>query len=91
MYCIQIDVLSRSYFQGEDGYSTSTPLTHVINPTNDVMLATQMNGEALPPDHGYPVRVTLPGILPNRTSNNNFVRKITEVFFFFGVLIYVSL
>lgn len=48
---------------GEDDYSTSTPLSHVIDPSNDVLLATQMNGAPLPLDHGYPIRVALPGIL----------------------------
>ena len=49
-------------FFGADEYYASVPLAHVVDPSNDVLLATKMNGEPLPPDHGFPVRVLLPGI-----------------------------
>ena len=39
-----------------------TPLARVVDPTCDVLLATHMNGEALPPHHGAPVRVVIPGV-----------------------------
>lgn len=42
-----------------DGFSTGHPLARVRNPEN--FLAYEMNGEKLPPDHGYPVRVFIPG------------------------------
>jgi len=42
-----------------DGFSTSHPIDRLWNEEN--FLAYQMNGEALPPDHGYPVRVFIPG------------------------------
>ena len=49
-------------FEGADEYESSTPLSHILHAETDCILATKMNGEDLPPDHGYPVRVLLPGI-----------------------------
>ncbi|GMH78644.1 hypothetical protein TrLO_g14636 [Triparma laevis f. longispina] len=49
-------------FEGADGYEGSTPLARVLDPRNDCILATHMNGEPLSPDHGYPMRALLPGI-----------------------------
>jgi hypothetical protein len=42
-------------FHGADGYYSSVPLAHVIAEDSDCLLATSMNGGALPPDHGFPV------------------------------------
>ena len=33
----------------------------------DVMLAYKMNGQVLPPDHGYPIRVLIPGCIGGRS------------------------
>ena len=35
--------------------------------TQDVLIAFMQNGEKLRPDHGYPVRVILPGHIGGRT------------------------
>ncbi len=50
-------VLSRSI----DGFSASTPL-EVLQDDRDAMLAIGMNGEPLPVEHGYPVRMVVPGL-----------------------------
>ncbi|GAA4432299.1 sulfite oxidase [Georgenia halophila] len=50
-------VLSRSV----DGFSASTPL-QVLMDDRDALLAVGMNGSDLPPEHGYPVRVVVPGL-----------------------------
>ncbi len=42
-----------------DGYTTGHPTNRLWNEEN--FLAYQMNGEDLPPVHGYPVRVFIPG------------------------------
>jgi hypothetical protein len=44
---------------GADGYSTGHPISRLRNEEN--FLAYQMNGDDLPPDHGYPLRVFIPG------------------------------
>ena len=52
-------------FSGE-GYSTSIPVEKALSPTGDVLLAYEMNGKDLPPDHGYPLRVIVPGFVGAR-------------------------
>ena len=54
-------------FEGADEYESSTPLSHILQAKTDCILATRMNGEMLPRDHGYPVRVLLPGIAGARS------------------------
>lgn len=44
-----------------DGFSASTPL-EVLRDDRDAMLAIGMNGEPLPLEHGYPVRMVVPGL-----------------------------
>ncbi len=50
-------VVSRSV----DGWTAGTP-TEVIMDGRDAMLAIAMNGEPLPAQHGYPVRMVVPGL-----------------------------
>ena len=47
-------------------YGTSIPLARAMNPAYDVLLAYQANGQALQPDHGYPVRLIIPGYIGGR-------------------------
>jgi hypothetical protein len=42
-----------------DGFSTGHPTARLWNEEN--FLAYRMNGQDLPPDHGYPVRIFIPG------------------------------
>ncbi|XP_063616306.1 LOW QUALITY PROTEIN: sulfite oxidase, mitochondrial [Cydia splendana] len=42
-------------------FSTSIPLHMAVDPSSRILLATHMNGAVLPPDHGYPLRVVVPG------------------------------
>lgn len=51
-------VLSRSV----DGFTASTPLESLTDPSLDAILAVAMNGEPLPAEHGFPVRMIVPGL-----------------------------
>ncbi|RKT77001.1 DMSO/TMAO reductase YedYZ molybdopterin-dependent catalytic subunit [Terracoccus luteus] len=44
-----------------DGWTCGTPLTTLTDDRN-ALLATRMNGEPLPFEHGFPVRVVVPGL-----------------------------
>jgi DMSO/TMAO reductase YedYZ molybdopterin-dependent catalytic subunit len=50
-------VVSRSV----DGFTAGTP-TEVLRDGRDAMLAVGMNGEPLPIEHGFPVRMVVPGL-----------------------------
>jgi DMSO/TMAO reductase YedYZ molybdopterin-dependent catalytic subunit len=45
-----------------DGWYTGTPTDVVMEPDRGALLAIGMNGEALPPEHGFPVRMVVPGL-----------------------------
>ena len=47
-------------FRGIDGYDDSIPFTRAMQ--DDVMLAFLMNGEKLPKEHGFPLRLLVPGL-----------------------------
>lgn len=51
-------VLSRSV----DGYTASTPLSALTDAGRDAILAVGMNGQPLPLEHGFPVRMVVPGL-----------------------------
>ncbi|XP_019161772.1 PREDICTED: sulfite oxidase [Ipomoea nil] len=48
-------------------YKASIPLSQATNPVADVLLAYEMNGETLNRDHGYPLRVIVPGVIGARS------------------------
>jgi nitrate reductase (NAD(P)H) len=67
-------------FEGSDQlakgtYGTSVPLPIAVDPTHDVILAYEMNGKRLTPDHGYPIRLILPGMVGGRMVK--WLKKIT--------------
>ncbi|MCI4659444.1 molybdopterin-dependent oxidoreductase [Cryobacterium zhongshanensis] len=51
-------VLSRS----QDGWTASTPLEVLTDENRNAILAVGMNGVPLPLEHGYPVRMVVPGL-----------------------------
>jgi sulfite oxidase len=60
-------------FQGEP-YSVSIPIEHALDPSNEVIIAYEMNGNRIPIDHGYPLRLVCPGTIGVR--NCKWVGKI---------------
>ncbi len=45
-----------------DGWTAGTPLEVLQDAGRDCLLAVGMNGEPLPPAHGFPVRLVVPGL-----------------------------
>ncbi|KAF5665149.1 sulfite oxidase [Fusarium heterosporum] len=54
-------------FSGLEAYGASIPLKKAIDPQGDVILAYGMNGQALPRDHGFPLRAIVPGHVAARS------------------------
>jgi DMSO/TMAO reductase YedYZ molybdopterin-dependent catalytic subunit len=45
-----------------DGFTAGMPTAWVMDPGREPMIAVQMNDEPLPPRHGYPARLIIPGL-----------------------------
>jgi DMSO/TMAO reductase YedYZ molybdopterin-dependent catalytic subunit len=45
-----------------DGWNCGTPLSALTDPNRNAMLAVAMNGAPLPVEHGFPVRMVVPGL-----------------------------
>jgi len=55
-------------------YGTSVPLARAMNAAYDILIAYEANGEVLQPDHGYPVRLIIPGYIGGRM-----IKWITDI------------
>ncbi|CAI5743922.1 unnamed protein product [Peronospora destructor] len=73
-------VIQHVQFEGMDVdlegnyYGASIPISTALDRRKDVLLAFKMNGETLPRDHGYPLRVIVPGTVGAR--NVKFLHRI---------------
>uniref|UniRef100_A0A8C2SPL9 Sulfite oxidase n=1 Tax=Coturnix japonica TaxID=93934 RepID=A0A8C2SPL9_COTJA len=56
-------------------YGASIPYGRALSPVADVLLAYEMNGTELPRDHGFPVRVVVPGVVGARSVK--WLRRVT--------------
>ncbi|SDH96911.1 molybdopterin-dependent oxidoreductase [Agrococcus jejuensis] len=63
-----------------DGYTASTPLEAVTDENRDAILAIAMNGEPLPLEHGFPVRMVVPGLY-GYVSATKWVTELTVTTF----------
>lgn len=73
---VSVDDLERQYkhiqFEGVDldvtgkTYGASIPIWKGIDKRGDVILAYEMNGVDIPRDHGYPIRIIVPGTVGAR-------------------------
>ncbi|MCC4250340.1 MULTISPECIES: molybdopterin-dependent oxidoreductase [Microbacterium] len=59
-----------------DGYTASTPLSSLTDDGLDAIFAVAMNGEPLPFEHGFPVRMVVPGLY-GYVSATKWVTKLT--------------
>ncbi|MFT4166290.1 MAG: molybdopterin-dependent oxidoreductase [Microlunatus sp.] len=59
----------------QDGWTAGTPLAVLTDPDRQALLAVGMNGEALPVEHGYPVRMVVPGLY-GYVSATKWVREL---------------
>ncbi|MEO6114836.1 MAG: molybdopterin-dependent oxidoreductase [Pseudolysinimonas sp.] len=50
------------FSHSSDGFTASTPLSVLQEDDRNAILAVGMNGHPLPPEHGYPVRMVVPGL-----------------------------
>ncbi|GLT50200.1 hypothetical protein SLA2020_237050 [Shorea laevis] len=51
---------------GGSKYGTSIKKEFAMDPSRDIILAYMQNGELLTPDHGFPVRMIIPGFIGGR-------------------------
>lgn len=51
---------------GGSKYGTSIKIEFAMDPSRDIILAYMQNGEPLAPDHGFPVRMIIPGFIGGR-------------------------
>jgi len=51
---------------GDGTYGTSIPISNAMDAYGDVLIAWEQNGVRLHPDHGFPLRVVIPGWIGGR-------------------------
>ena len=59
----------------DDGWTAGTPLDVLTDPDRQALLAIGMNGEPLPIEHGFPVRMVVPGLY-GYVSATKWVREL---------------
>lgn len=62
-------------FCSEEDVKISIPIEKGLNPYGDVLLAYEMNGEQLPREHGFPLRLIVPGYVGIR--NLKWIKSIS--------------
>lgn len=61
------DNARHAQFMGAESYAASIPIEKAVDRRGDVLIAYGMNGKPLPHDHGFPMRVLVPGFVAARS------------------------
>ncbi|KAI4165951.1 MAG: hypothetical protein LQ342_000382 [Letrouitia transgressa] len=61
------DDVKHAHFVGAEAYGASIPIEKALDKLGDVLIAFEMNGKPLPADHGYPMRIVVPGNVAARS------------------------
>ena len=61
------DEVKHVQFMGAEAYGASIPIDKAVDKRGDVILAYALNDQPLPADHGYPLRVVVPGNVAARS------------------------
>lgn len=59
-------------------YEVSIPMSMATDPRNEIILAFQMNGQDIPIEHGYPLRLVVPGVVGVRNAKWVQALKISD-------------
>ncbi|KAK5074567.1 hypothetical protein PMZ80_011020 [Knufia obscura] len=69
------DDVKHVQFQGAEAYGSSIPIDKALSRHGDVLLVHKMNGKPLGQDHGFPLRVLVPGHVAARSVK--WLKRIT--------------
>jgi sulfite oxidase len=61
------DEVKHAQFVGAEAYGASIPIEKAVSRRGDVLLVYEMGGAPIPADHGYPLRVVVPGTTASRS------------------------
>ena len=61
------DDIKHAQFMGAESYGASIPIEKAVEKRGDVIIAYALNDQPLPVDHGYPLRVVVPGNVAARS------------------------
>ena len=72
-----VEFIGEDELEGREGHHYSQVLTlkQALEKRSDILIAWEMNGEPLKPDHGYPLRLIVPGMIGAKSVK--WLNKIT--------------
>ena len=70
-------------------YEASIPAETAFDPRRDVLLAFEMNGKELPRDHGYPLRVIVPGTIGARQASLEDISRVVGIWLILSLKVFL--